>query len=445
VAPGPVQSLRGPIVIATGGLQVDPTAPMGPTLLIVVVLFALSFYFSGTETALFSLQAIDKQQLDASGRFGRLVGRLLERRASTLTTILMGNEFANTALAATSAALVMRFFPDQAWLNILILTPALVLISEITPKYVAFRTNRSWALLAAGPLSVFGLVISPLRWVFEQVVIALARVFKADPLVITEGLEEAELLVLVDRGMATGALDETEREIIENVFELDAMPVERLMTPRPDMFSVPIDIPFDELVALCREERHSRIPVYDRGPDDIVGVLLLKDLLRVRDDARRLASRRWVYPLLLQPRFVPTSKPAHDMFREFIRRKYHMAFVVDEHGTLVGLVTLDDLVHELIGGSEPDTDDSEIAKSLQNRFVCRATVDLEDFAESTGITVPEGDYHTLGGYVFHAFGRLPRKGEAVEVDGVRYIVSGMEDRRISEVSVEQLPEPREAI
>ncbi len=432
-------------MIATGGLQVDPNGPIVPTLIVVAILFACSFFFSGTETALFSLQAIDKQQLEGSGRFGRVVGRLLERRASTLTTILMGNEFANTALAATSAALILRFFPDQAWLNIVILTPALVLISEITPKYVAFRTNRSWSLVASGPLSAFGFVISPLRWVFEHVVIALARVFRADPVVMTEGLEEAELLVLVDRGMATGALDETEREIIENVFELDAMPVERLMTPRPDMFSVPIDIAFDELLTLCEAERRSRIPVYDRGPDDIVGVLLLKDLLRVRDDTRRISSRRWVYPLLLQPRFVPTSKPADDMFREFIRRKYHMAFVVDEHGTLVGLVTLDDLVNELIGASEPDTEDSEIAKSLQNRFVCRATVDLEDFAESTGITVPEGDYHTLGGYVFHAFGRLPRQGESVEVDGVRYVVSEMSDRRISEVSVEQLPEPREAI
>ncbi|MCB9678831.1 MAG: HlyC/CorC family transporter [Alphaproteobacteria bacterium] len=433
-------------MIASGGIHVDPNAPLLPTLILVAFLFACSFFFSGTETALFSLQAIDRQHMAGGGRLGKLVARLLGRRAMTLTTILMGNEFANTALATTTTSLVIRYFPDHPWLNVVFLTPALVLISEITPKYVAFRTNRAWALLAAGPLTAFALVVSPFRWVFERIVIALAKMFRADPLVITEGLEEAELLVLVDRGAATGALDQVERDIIENVFELDAMPVDRLMTPKPDMFSVPVEIGFDELIELCREERLSRVPVFDKGRDDIVGVLLLKDLLRVRDDVKRRSSKRWLYPLLLPPRFVPASKPADDMFREFIRRKYHMAFVVDEHGTLVGLVTLDDLVNELLGASEPDTADSEIASPRANRFVCKATVDLEDFEETTGITVPEGDYHTLGGYVFHAFGRLPKQGESVEQDGVRYIVSEMDDRRIAEVRVEILAQSsREAM
>ncbi|MEZ4316489.1 MAG: hemolysin family protein [Myxococcota bacterium] len=432
-------------MIASGGLQVDPNAPIVPTLVLVAFLFACSFFFSGTETALFSLQAIDRQHMATSGRLGNLVARLLGRRATTLTTILMGNEFANTALAATTAALVMRFFPNQPWLNIVLLTPALVLVSEITPKYVAFRTNRAWALGAAAPLSAFALVVSPFRWVFERIVIAMARMFRADPHVITEGLEEAELLVLVDRGAATGALDRTQRDIIENVFELDAMPVGRLMTPKPDMFAVPFDIQWDEIIELCREERMSRVPVYDKGPDDIKGVLLLKDLLRIRDDPERRNAPDWLDPLLLQPRFVPASKPADDMFREFIRRKYHMAFVVDEHGTLVGLVTLDDLVNELLGASEPDTEDSEIASPRENRFVCKATVDLEDFEDTTGISVPEGDYHTLGGFVFHAFGRLPRRGEAIEQGGVRYIVVEMTDRRIAEVRVEILPQSREAM
>lgn len=423
-------------MIATGGLTVDPNAPLLPTVALMAVLFGLSFFFSGTETALFSLQAVDRQQLANGGRVGKMVARLMGHRAATLTTILMGNEVANTALAATSAALTIRFFPDYPWMNVVLLTPALVLVSEITPKYMAFRTNRLWALIATPPLTVFATLVSPLRWVLERIVIAFARVFKADPYAITEGLEEAELLVLVDRGAATGALDASEREIIENVIELDATPIERVMTPKPDMFAVHVDITWEDLLQQCKTHRLSRIPVYDRRPDDVIGILLLKDLLRVRNTPKRRSRPRWLQSLLLPPRFMPASKPADDMFRDFVQRKYHMAFVVDEHGTLVGLVTLEDLVNELLGDSEPDTADSEITRPDEHGFLCRATVDLEDFIEQTGIEIPEGDFHTLGGFVFHQLGHLPRQGESINVDGVLYTVASMDDRRIVEIRVQ---------
>lgn len=430
-------------MIATGGgLALDPNASLLPTLLVIGILFALSFFFSGTETALFSLQAIDRRQLMESGtRGGTLVGRLLGKRAATLTTILMGNEFANTALAATSAAIALRFAPDYPGLNILVLTPALVLISEITPKFLAFRTNRTWSLVASYPLSLFAFLVAPLRVVFEWIVIGIAKLFRANPDLITEGLEEAELMVLVDRGAAVGALEESEREIIGNVLELEEMPIERVMTPKPDVFSVSVDIPWDELMALCRETECSRIPVYDGGLENIVGVLLVKDLLRIKNQPTRRSAARWVYPLLLPPIFVPTSKPADAMLREFMRDKYHMAFVVDEHGTLVGLVTLDDLVDELLGEAELDTDESTVSRTQPNTFMVKAAIDLEDFHEDTGIELPEGDYHTLGGYVMHCFGRLPSQGESVETHGLRFVVREMEGRRIAEVEVSK---PHEA-
>lgn len=424
-------------MIAAGGMTIDPSAPLLPTLGLMVFLLACSFYFSGTETALFSLQAIDRQHLLGAGRLGRIALRLLERRATTLTTILMGNEFANTALAATSAALVARFAPAHPWVNVVVLTPVLVLVSEITPKYLAYRTNRSWALVAAPILMALAIAVTPLRWVFERIVFLFARIFRADAHAITEGLEEAELMVLVDRGTAAGALDESARDIIGNVFELEAITIDRTMTPRPDIFAVPVDIGWDDLLALCKEKRLSRVPVFDRRVEDIVGVLLVKDLLRLRDTPEKRASRRWLYPLLLPPIFVPASKSADAMFREFIRRKYHMAFVVDEHGTLVGLVTLDDLVNELLGWSE-ETDEAEIHEASPDVFTVKAGIDLEDFEEETGITLPEGEYHTVGGFVFHRFGRLPRRGEAIESEGLRFVVSAMEGRRIAEVEISRL-------
>jgi CBS domain containing-hemolysin-like protein len=431
------------IPVAAGGVAIDPSAPLLPTLVLILVLFACSFFFSGTETALFSLQAIDRQQLISSGRMGTLVGRLLGRRATTLTTILMGNEFANIALATLTASVVLRFFPELPWLNVVVLTPALVLISEITPKFTAIRTNRAWSLAAAGPLTLFAFVVSPLRWVFERVVMAFAKLFRADALAMTEGLEEAELMILVERGAAAGELGAVEREIIENVFELDDVTVDRVMTPRPDIFAVPIDISWDDLMTEARRHRKSRVPVYEESVDDVAGILLVKDLLRLRERPDLREREGWLRAMLRRPIVVPTSKPADAMFREFVRRKHHMALVLDEHATLVGLVTLEDVVTELLG--TPDTtEDSEIV-DRDDALIVRAGVDLEEFMEETGLELPEGDYNTLGGFVFHCFGRLPTVGESIEACGHRFLIRRMDGRRIGELEVSELAQHQAAV
>ncbi len=425
------------MIPASGGLVLQPDAPLLPTILLVVALFAASFFFSGTETALFSLQAIDRQQLIGSGRLGAMVGQLLSRRAATLTTILIGNEFANITLAATTAALVMRFAPDAPWLNVVVLTPALVLISEITPKFIAIRANRAWSLMAAGPLTLFATVIAPVRWLFERLVIGIARLFRVDPFALTEGLEEAELMALVDRGAAAGELEPTERELIENVFELDDVTVDRVMTPRPDVVAIPIDLPWDEVIDRARRHRKSRIPVYDGTMDDVAGILLVKDLLRLRAHPELRAKPGWLRPLLRRPIVVPTSKPADAMFREFVRRKQHIAIVIDEHGTLVGVVTLDDLVQELFG-ADPATEDSEITTIRPGAMTVRASMDLEDFYEESGIELPAGEYHTVGGFVFHSFGRLPKAGDSIDRGGLRFLVKKMDGRRIAEVEISRV-------
>ena len=249
-------------------------------------------------------------------------------------------------------------------------------------------------------------------------------------------------MVWVDHGAASGALDPMERDIIEAVFEFDDITVERLMTPRPDLFSVPLTIDWPDLLEVTRRAGHSRIPVTGGTDDDIVGVLLLKDLLRFRQEPP--SGPRQLRSLLLQPVFVPVSKPADSMLTAFLERRFHMAFVVDEHGTLVGLVTLDDLLGELLG-EDDDTDDSEIARLRPDALTVKASIDVADFVEETGIALPEGDYHTLGGFVFHELGRLPRKGDAVAVADHRFVVAKMEGRRIAEVIVRSPGSDQEAV
>jgi CBS domain containing-hemolysin-like protein len=248
----------------------------------------------------------------------------------------------------------------------------------------------------------------------------------------SDAIDAHELMVYVDHGAAIGELDPMERDIIEAVFEFDDLTVQRLMTPRPDVFSVPLTIGWKELLEQCRREGLSRIPVTGHAQDDIIGVLLLKDLLKFRGAAP--SGPRQLRSLLLPPVFVPASKSADGMLREFLEKRFHMAFVVDEHGTFVGLVTLDDLLGELVGTDDDATEDAEIAVE-PDAMTVKASIDLEDFEEETGIRLPEGDYHTLGGFVFHQLGRLPRKGESVSFGEHRFLVSRMEGRRVSEIVV----------
>jgi len=410
------------------GFTIEPGAS---ALLVMLTLFAASYFFSGTETAMFSLQQVDRERIARMGRTGARLTALLERRAALITTILIGNEFANIALATVAAALVDDIFPTMPWLSVLVLTPTLVLVSEITPKVIAFRFRSAWAALATWPLSVFGWTISPFRWGFTFIVTNLARLFGVPPSSSEETWAKDELMVYVDRSAAVGELDQMERDIIEAVFELDETPVQRLMTPRPDMFTLPLDVAWTQLMEAASTCGHSRIPVWG-DDDDIVGVLIVKDLLRYRKAP--LEGPLQLRSILLPPTFVLVSKPADELLREFLEQRVHMAFVVDEYGTLVGLVTLDDLLYELIGDDE-SSEDSEIARIKPNVITVRASIDVEDFSEETGIELPNGEHHTLGGFLWHQLGRLPRVGDEVEHEGHRFVVAAMEGRRIADVMV----------
>lgn len=413
---------------------VGPTPPW-----VVVALFALSFFFSGSERALFALQKLDRNKLAARSATGAMVDRLIRwGRRPLRTTLLFGNVAAKVALTAVTAQIVAQLAPDHPWLGVVLLTPALVVVSDLTPKVLADHYPRTWSVLAVWPLTAWYFAIAPLRLVFGLAVAGLARLFGAQAESDHDGLEEQELMVLVDRGAASGAVAPDERDIIEAVFEFDELTVDRLMTPRPDMLSLSIDQSWDDLVRRARDANRSRIPIYQGRPEDVVGVLLVKDLLRYRSAPPE--GPRQLRGLLLPPTFVPGTKSADAMLREFLTRRLHMAFVVDEHGSLVGLITLDDLLNELLGDDPAeDTGEQEVQQVHPDALTVRAAIDVDDFEEETGITLPEGDWNTVGGFVFHELGRLPRKGDRITWDQWTFQVASMEGRRIHELEVRKAP------
>ncbi|MBT3220807.1 MAG: HlyC/CorC family transporter [Proteobacteria bacterium] len=397
------------------------------------VFITLSVFFSASRTAFSALQSVDRQRLHHDTLLARPVVYLLGRPAATDRTLLIGNIAANVAVAVVGVELLRLWSPNYLWLNILLVTPYLVLFAEFLPRLIGLRFKLTVAIVAAWPLSFFHFLFWPIRILAGLTVSGFARLFNLQGKSSHDGLAWAELMAVLDRGAMVGTVDPLERDLIESVFEFDDITVARLMTPRPDIFALPLTVKWDELLAKTREARFSRVPIYGSRSDDIVGVLLLKDLLRFRK--RPLRTPQQLKSILLPPSFVPASKSAEDMLREFMDRKLHMAFVVDEHGTLVGLVTIDDVLDELIGDIEDGADAMEIRQLHPHTYGVKATMDLDDFEEETGLRLPEGDYHTTGGYVFHELGRLPEEGDVVEYRGYRFEVSAVEGRRIAEIIV----------
>jgi len=418
------------IPFANGGVNLHIDS-LGSAAFAMVVCLLLSFFFSGTETALFSLQKIDRKRFARGSRTERQAARLLHQQRSLLTTILIGNETVNIALATVGTTVLAALTPNSPWLNVLFVTPVLVLFSEITPKVLAFRFPAVWSRAATWPLTAFFVAVSPIRYVVSGIVRSGARLFKVVEAAEDERLQEDEILDMIEESAAHGDVDRREHEIVEAVFEFDDLTVARVMTARPDIFSVPLTTSWDRLLKDCRDAGFSRAPVYRTRTDDIIGVLLIRDLLSYRSAPTNVA--RELHSLLLPPVFVPGSKRADVMLKEFLDKKFHMAFVVNEHGTLVGLVTLDDLLAELLD-HETDEDD-EIEEIRPGTLAVKAWMDVDDFAEESGIALPSGDYNTIGGYVFHALGRLPRVGDTVTLGTARFVVGSMDGRRIAEVRV----------
>jgi len=322
-------------------------------LLVLGGLILLAGFFSGSETALFSLARPKRQKLAAAGDpTSRLILRLLAKPRRLIATILVGNELVNVSASAVAARV-----GEQSWgrfgrpaaeiLTTIVLLPIILLVGEITPKSIAIKVNEVWARACARPIALFAWVATPMRWLVQGVSTFLLWFLRARPPPRDEGLKEEEFRALVDAGSQEGELEAAERQLIHNVFEFGDKTVAQVMTPAAKIFALSYDLPMARLVEEVTRQRFSRIPVYRGRKDNIVGVLLAKDLAGYARGLWRGA--RTLGDLLRPPFYVPKTTKLDRLFRQMQRRKTHLALVVDEYGRTVGLVTMEDLLEELFG------------------------------------------------------------------------------------------------
>lgn len=368
---------------------------------------------------------------EKKGRLGRIVNSLLEKPRELLITIYIGNEFVNIAVSVVVTSIAINIFGSLGvGIAIGLGTLLLLVFGDIVPKSISIKFAQPYALISAYPLQFFAKIVQPAQKLFtiwtEKIIGSMG--------ILPHGLKESpitdeEFRAMVQVGEGEGVIDSDERELIQNVIEFGETTVGEIMTPKIDMFTVNIEDSLDDILPRIIANFYSRVPVYGTEGESIVGILFTKDLTRLKHLPREKVNLKSILHRTIS---VPQSKKIKDMLEEFRKLKRHMAIVLDEYGSVCGLVTLEDIVEELVGeiDSEMRQEELPLKKLDENHYRIAGAYSLAEFNESFQCQLPENDYDTVGGYVFGLFGRIPRSGESTAVDRFKFRVEKMKGSRI---------------
>ena len=420
-------------------------------ILIIALLIFLNGLFVAAEFSLVRVRRTRVEQLEEEGARGaRRLNHLLGQPGRFLATIQIGLTFVGF-LAATFAGasivdnlrdwfLTFPFLAPQANLIALLIVTAIVslftiLFGELIPKAIAFAYAERLAFLFAVPIDVLGRVLAPLVWLLTTLTQAVARLFGINDTQ-QERITAEELMILVERGSEQGVIEAEEQQMIGAVLELGEQRVHEVMIPRIDIKGLPVNASPDEIIDMIVSEGHSRIPVYEESIDNVLGILYAKDLLPFLARGEQPEVRA----ILREPLFVPESISVDDLLHNFQRGKVHIAIVLDEYGGTAGLVTIEDLIEEIVGEIQDEYDAEEpMVETLSDdeaRVDGRASID--DLTEHFGVDLDGADreqYDTVGGLVYHEIGGVPNVGDTVEVDGLTLTVESTDGRRVGKVLV----------
>ncbi|HET7031000.1 MAG TPA: hemolysin family protein [Candidatus Limnocylindrales bacterium] len=421
-------------------------------LLVIVLLTLLEGFFVAAEIALVSIRRSRVEQLVEEGSSGaRRVRRLLDDPGRFLAVSQLGltvigffaSAFAAVNLSEAFARFLEGFGVGSASQGVALLIVTVILalftiiFAELVPKTLALSSPERFALALSVPIDFLARVLGPLIKVLTGVTRAIAGVFGAR-VTNEQNITAEELRLIVERGGEQGVLEAEEEQMINSIIELGDRRLHEVMIPRIDIVALPASSPLDEAIDKVVDEGHSRIPVYEESIDEVVGILYAKDLLPILKAPG--AKRPELRQLLRTPVFVPESMTIDDLLHEFQRRKVHIAIVLDEYGGTAGLLTIEDLLEEIVGEiqDEYDTEEPMIVKLSDDEARVDGRADVDDLAElfDTQLELEdEAEYDTVGGLIYHRIGGVPSPGDVVEVDGLSLTVESTDGRRVGKVLV----------
>jgi magnesium and cobalt exporter, CNNM family len=418
-------------------------------LLRIVTVLALvlgNAFFVAAEYALVTARRSRLRELaEAGSRRARIALRIMDSPVRFIGTVQLGITAFSIALGAIGEPLVEHFLdPVLATgvafvMSFAIVTYLHVTLGELVPKAIALTKNESTALWVALPVEAFYVATYPLVWFLQESANAFTRLFGIEPApagVVAH--TEEDIRMIVAAAGATGVVEPVEQELIYKAFDFADKEAHEVMVPRPEVVMISVDLPAEECLDAIVDSPFTRYPAYNGSVDEIVGILHVRDLFKALYD-RGIENVR-IQELLRPPFFVPETKDLAALLAEFRKTNQHMAIVVDEYGSMQGIVTLEDLLEEIVGEIEDEYDlpDESLQRLDEKTVRVDGTFPIDDFNEKFGVDLPQDDYHTLAGFVFGALGRAPEEGDEVEWNGLKFGVVEVDGARIEQLDIEFL-------
>lgn len=408
-------------------------------LTILIVSLLLCATTSAAETALTSVSRIKLKNMAEEGDKKALeIERLLAEPNIFLSTILVVNNVAVIVASSMATVLALSFSQSLGELIATIVMSLVVLIfCEITPKTAAVQNPLRVARLMVGLVRRAAWFLRPVVWLLSTITTFLVRLLGGQVVHRGPFVTEEELRLLVTVGEEEGVLEEEETEMIHSIFEFADTTVREVMIPRIDMVTLQSDATVAEAVDMALQGGFSRIPVYEENIDNIIGVLYTKDMLKqLREGHNALPIRDLVRPAY----FVPETKKLDDLLREIRQKRVHMVIVVDEYGSVAGLVTIEDLVEEIVGDIQDEYDREEklYEQVTKDEYIFDAKISIDEFNDVMGTDLEDEDYETLGGFLYAQLDKIPTVGDAITFKGLKFTVLTTRGRRITKVRVERL-------
>lgn len=404
-------------------------------IVLLVVLLAMSAFFSMSETALMSINKIKIKHMVEEGVNGaKLVEKLIEDPNKLLGAILIGNNIVNIGASSIATSLAINMWGDNSVGAVTLIMTVLVLIfGEITPKSIAKQKSEGVALVVSKPIKICVFIFKPFIIVFTSISSVFIRLFGADPNAAQQFITEEELRTMVDVSEEEGVLEQVEREMIFNVFDFADAQVKDVMVQRVDIVAVDINDSYDRVLNIIQKEQFSRLPVYNESIDDIVGILNVKDLIIAGKSDKEFK----VTDYMREPCYTFEFKKIQELFKEMKKTRNHMSVVLDEYGGTVGIVTIEDLIEEIVGDIEDEYDDfeNEIEVIKDNEYVVDASAKLDDVSELIGVDMESEEFDSVGGLIIGELGRIPEVNEEVHINNLRIIVEEIDKNRIKKVRI----------
>jgi CBS domain containing-hemolysin-like protein len=434
------------IVLQSAGQLID-VVPINDTtvtvagVVAIVVLIGLSAFFSSSEIAMFSLAKHRVDNMVEEGVPGAgAVKELKDDPHRLLVTILVGNNIANIAMSSVATGLFGLYLSQgQAVLAATFGITALVLLfGESAPKSYAVENTESWALRIARPLKFSEYLLFPLIVVFDYLTRMINQVTGGRSAIETTYVTRDEIQNMIETGEREGVIEEDEREMLDRIFRFNNTIAKEVMTPRLDMTAVPKDATLDEAIETCVHSDHERVPVYDGNLDNVIGIVNIRDLVR---ENRYGAGTARLTDLVQPTLHVPESKNVDELLQEIQNERMQMVVVIDEFGTTEGLITMEDMVEEIVGDIL-EGDEEEPFEFLDNgACLVRGEVNIDEVNDVLDLDLPEGEeFETLAGFIFNRAGRLVEEGEEIEYDGVVIGIEQVDNTRIMKARISGRPD-----